>query len=62
MELKKILRDKTRFYKNKSNYLKLSKDQYNNIKKIIINKNKKDIKLKTMEDLYNLLIKNNKTK
>ena len=42
-ELKKILRDKTRFYKNKSNYLKLSKDQYNNIKKIIINKNKKDI-------------------
>ncbi|KKP28400.1 MAG: putative N-glycosylase/DNA lyase [Parcubacteria group bacterium GW2011_GWA2_31_28] len=43
MELKKILRDKTRFYKNKSNYLKLSKDQYNNIKKIIINKNKKDI-------------------
>ena len=25
-------------------------------------KDKKDIKLKTMEDLYNLLIKNNKTK
>ena len=42
-ELKKILRDKTRFYKNKSNYLKLSKDQYNHIKKIIINKNKKNI-------------------
>ncbi len=43
INIKPILKDKTRFYKNKSNYLIYNKNQYNNIKKVIINKNKKNI-------------------
>ena len=41
--IKPLLRDKTRFYKNKSNYLIYNKNQYDYIKKAIDNRYKKDI-------------------
>lgn len=44
LNIKPILRDKTRFYKNKSNYLIYNKNNYDYIKKSIINKNKNNIK------------------
>ncbi len=44
LDIKPILRDKTRFYKNKSNYLIYNKNNYDYIKKAIINKNKNNIK------------------
>jgi len=54
-ELKKILRDKTRFYKNKSNYLKLIKNQYNKtikiLKKIKNNKEKREFLVKNIKGL-----------
>jgi len=56
-DIKPVLRDKTRFYKNKSNYLIYNKSQYSNIKNQIINNHYKQ-NIEKNKEIREWIVKN----